>query len=92
MRLRKLAQESIRRFELREFRPEDGWREWVNEWMCSSPPRGVLIQMDRPEWEKPWIAYCEDVHPEMNVAGLYWRLTGIGKEQVCHYAGSQHGK
>lgn len=56
----------------------DGWTQWMYE----HPPFGKLIQIHRPEWIDSPLCYREEMHPEANVYGLYWRLTGIGKESA----------
>lgn len=55
-----------------------GWTHWCDR----RPPRGVLIQVTRDEWPKPILAMRESVHPHTNAWGLFWRLTGIGREQL----------
>lgn len=60
-----------------ELKPEDGW----NHWIWGAPP-DVLIQVNREGWHSPSVLYPKDVHPEANINGLYWRLTGIGKEEL----------
>lgn len=62
-----------------KFDPTEGWMDWL-----SSPPRIHLggdcpIEIMRPEWDKPSVIYTKDMNPEFNVAGLYWRATGIYK-------------
>ena len=57
---------------------EDGWTQWLYR----DPPFGVLIQIFREGWKKPTITKREDIHPEADVCGLYWRLTGIGREYL----------
>lgn len=42
----------------------------------------VLIQWKRATWSKPVTGFPWDLHPEANINGLYWRLTGIGKQQI----------
>jgi hypothetical protein len=65
------------------YKPEEGWVPWTKE----PPPEGKLLQIMRPEWDKPALftrakPYEGDFQNQryMNCAGLYWRLTGIGKE------------
>ena len=53
----------------------DGWIPWN----AQHPPE-KLIQYWRPEWDEPVVGYPSEIHPLMNVYGLYWRMTGIGKE------------
>jgi hypothetical protein len=54
----------------------DGWRNWIGD----TPPEGKLIQWWREEWDKPTTGYSHEINPYANINGLYWRLTGIGKE------------
>lgn len=60
----------------------DGW----NSWTAWPPEKGRLIELARIVGEKSsilidlGITYPEDINPASNVVGLYWRLTGIGKE------------
>lgn len=53
----------------------DGWKNYE----YNRPPCGVLVQIWRYEWESPSVVVSGFLHPEMNVNGLYWRLTGIGR-------------
>lgn len=55
---------------------EDGWSDWI----AFPPPYGKLIQFTRAGWDEPVIGYRENFPPEDNVANLYWKLTGIGRE------------
>lgn len=55
---------------------EEGWREWALE----GPPRGVLLQVTRSGWEKVMIAREKDIDPMANAVGLYWKLTGIARQ------------
>lgn len=59
----------------------DGWKLW-DTYNWGIPPDGVLIEIYRPEWNHPRVCYRHELHPQMNAVGLYWRLTGIGKEQL----------
>ena len=57
---------------------ENGWYDFT----YSYPPKNVLLQFERRSGDlDTWIGY-NDFHPEFNVAGLYWRHTGIGREQM----------
>jgi hypothetical protein len=56
--------------------PPEGWHNWIGD----GPPPRKLIRLWREEWETPKVCYPEDIHPEMNVCGLWWQLTGIAKE------------
>ena len=63
---------------------ENGWYDFT----YSYPPKNVLLQFER-RWPidskfadvERWVGY-NDFYPEFNVAGLYWRYTGIGREQM----------
>jgi hypothetical protein len=55
---------------------------WTH-WERKEPPAGVLIQVSRDEWERPWLGIREDVPGEINAVGLFWKLTGIGREQLA---------
>jgi hypothetical protein len=57
---------------------QNGWHRWI----YSYPP-DVLIEMRRPEWNEHYIGYKTDLQPEMDIGGLYWRMTGIGREQMA---------
>lgn len=57
---------------------DDGW----NPYWISSPPDNVLIELNREEWERPHVCYKKDINPATNILGLFWRLTGIGNEQL----------
>lgn len=56
---------------------EDGWHSW----MYTTPPDKKMIMWTRDGWDSPSVGYRKDVHPEANVNGLYWKLTGIGREE-----------
>jgi hypothetical protein len=43
---------------------------------------GVLCEFAREEWDGTLVAKRSEFHPESNAVGLYWRLTGIGREQM----------
>lgn len=55
---------------------EDGWHDYMN----NAPPKGILVLFWREGWDKPLVGYSDRLHPESNVCGLYWKLTGIAKE------------
>lgn len=61
---------------------DHGWHHYMHQ----TPQEGVLVefrQMVENLLPIPnWVGYKEDLHPEMNVAQLHWRLTGIGKQQM----------
>jgi hypothetical protein len=61
-----------------------GENEWCM-WMYEAPPFGALIQICREEWEEPSLAKREDCRPELNIYGLYWRLTGIGRMYLASH-------
>lgn len=46
---------------------------------CQTPPAGVeYTQTNIHEW----IGYAKEFFPEMNRTNLYWKYTGIGREQL----------
>lgn len=55
---------------------DDSW----NNFIYSHPNGGLLIELYREEWDTSYVVMARELHPEMNVNGLYWRLTGIAKE------------
>ena len=55
---------------------EDGWIDW----MTWTPPKDKLIQYKHEDWDTTMVGYPKDLHPETNIYGLKWRLTGIGKQ------------
>jgi hypothetical protein len=75
---------------------ETAWalRRCIEGWTCwryHIPPRGVLIQVWRFEWPEPRMVTTEKFGnrlQEMNTCGMYWRLTGIGKESLYGALGS----
>lgn len=83
---------SVQYFSISRPDENEGWIDW----MFRSPPRGVLVQIwsgYRPSNISPddesyahsgriFICYKEDLSPESNANGLYWRLTGIGSMQL----------
>jgi len=50
--------------------------------MLHNYPPPVLIETARECWDKSEIIHANDIDPLCNTKGLYWRLTGIGKEQL----------
>jgi hypothetical protein len=52
-------------------------------YIYEAPPDGVLIELWRPEWSKRHVCYRHELDPLTNVQGLYWRITGIGREQLA---------
>lgn len=60
--------------------PANDGEWWL--WQHKYPPVGVLIQVSRLDGQQPIVTYPEDIHPELNVHELFWRLTGIGKMQL----------
>jgi hypothetical protein len=57
----------------------DGW----NDYMYTFPPENILLQfkIENSEFPSTWLGYSHSPS-EFNVAGLKWRLTGIGKRQL----------
>lgn len=58
--------------------------EW-NSINDSRPPRGVLVQFKqqfKSGLYTRWIGTLEELGNVFNVAGLSWKLTGIGREQI----------
>ena len=51
--------------------------DW-NNYEYQRPPN-VLCQFWREGWDHPVIANPSELRPEMNIVGLKWRLTGIGR-------------
>ena len=43
----------------------------------------MLVSLWRGSWDAPQLAYVDELSPEMNVHALYWRITGIGREQMA---------
>lgn len=54
---------------------------WVS-WALIPPPPEILIQWIISKEGKIHTGYRSEVHPLTNVYGVYWRLTGIGREQI----------
>lgn len=57
----------------------DGWYDYVG----NPAPKDKLCQFKQGHEEnegEPWVGYASEFRPEMNVAYLKWKLTGIGKE------------
>ncbi len=61
---------------------EDGG--WLN-YIDSMPRQDLVLQFKRggPYDEKPFTAVPCELPWEFNAANLYWRLTGIAKEQIA---------
>jgi hypothetical protein len=61
---------------------------WEEGWSIFEPSSGLypdkdaLIEIMRPEWNRSNVMYWRDANPMMNIYGLYWRLTGIAKEEL----------
>lgn len=53
----------------------DGWSPYLG----GGCPLDALCQFRQGEDGVPFVSYARDFPPEMNVANLYWRLTGIGR-------------
>ena len=62
---------------------EDGWTDFDK---CG-PPQGVLLQFRYVgvgfRYTLLGANYAEDLSPYLNRAGMQWRITGIGKEQLA---------
>jgi hypothetical protein len=66
----------------------DGWTLYE----FRRPPSGVLCEFARlvdtnqspghPQEQGKWVGFVGDLKPEANSVGLYWRLTGIGREYL----------
>jgi hypothetical protein len=63
----------------RDWASEPGWTEWTTR----QPPAGILIELMRAGGEQTVVTRREELTGVMvmNVAGLWWRLTGIGRRQ-----------
>jgi hypothetical protein len=60
--------------------PPEGYQLWLD----SPPPLGhILISLWSPGWSEglPILVYRDELAPEFNLNGVYWKLTGIGREQ-----------
>lgn len=52
---------------------DGGWRSW-SIFHSSTDPRGhEAVELLRREWSAPYVFRMADVHPGMNIHGLYWR-------------------
>lgn len=49
--------------------PTPEWRECT----VVVPPKNDIIEIMRREWKTPTTTRWGDIHPQMNVADLYWR-------------------
>lgn len=64
---------------------EHGWHTYIGD----APDLDVLVEFKQKghgdrfpgKVDLVWVGYARDLHPESNVADLYWRYTGIGKMQ-----------
>ena len=52
------------------------WHDW-----CKEHPPECLVIAWRKEWDEPKLMYSSSLRPEMKVAGLLWRFSGIAREQ-----------
>jgi hypothetical protein len=49
--------------------PGRGWRHWGD----THPSPSAVVEAWRREWQCVEVLRLADMHPAMNVAGLYWR-------------------
>lgn len=49
--------------------PGDGWHDWC----YSSPYAHDRVEAMRHDWAEPKTLSPRELHPMMNVSGLYWR-------------------
>lgn len=62
-----------------------GFRHWMDQ----RPPHGIVVELYRREWPTGYVMDRDDVRPETNVYGLWWRIPGdlvidgIAAEQSC---------
>lgn len=56
----------------------DGWVGWM---YCAPVIGDAPVQIMRDGWDEPSLIFRDEMWPEMNVAGLYWRRTGIYRER-----------
>lgn len=61
---------------------EEGYSAYLDYYGTTSCPPGVLIVFMREEWSEPYVGFREDLSPYMNANGLYWKRSGISREQV----------
>lgn len=55
---------------------EGGWKDYID---CP-PPRDALIvamRIEENRWSKPFIITPSEMHFLWNMAGVYWKFTGI---------------
>jgi hypothetical protein len=58
---------------------EGGWLNYIDK----RPRQDLVLQFRRARSaEKPFTAVPRELPHEFNAANLYWRLTGIAKEQI----------
>lgn len=55
--------------------PGDGWRDWLYSSLVpsQSPYAHHMVEVWRRSWQRVDVLRPADMHPAMNVAGLYWR-------------------
>jgi hypothetical protein len=53
--------------------PGVNWRNWCDVTAGASPYQYALVEAWRREWQCVEVLRLADMHPGMNVAGLYWR-------------------
>lgn len=44
---------------------------------CSPCITDEPVQIMRDEWDSPQTLICDEINPESNIAGLYWRKTAL---------------
>lgn len=49
--------------------------------LIRTAPSGLLCSFWNEYNRDLWVGYADDLRPEYNVAYLWWKLTGIGREQ-----------
>jgi hypothetical protein len=58
------------------------YREGWHPWQYAPPPLNWLhLQTWRREWPAPRTLHFCEMHPLMNVAGLYWRPQGAPHDE-----------
>jgi len=65
--------------------------EWTS-YQYQPPPRGILCVFEQRYWtslipdfpqsRESWVGTRDEFQPELNIANLYWKLAGIGREQL----------
>lgn len=62
---------------MRRLNAAEGYTAYIG----SPPPRHALVRFWNESTGQQWTGFAADMHPESNVAYLWWKLTGIASAE-----------